>query len=337
MLKQKDLEAAVAAGIISEQQADELNDFAASRHAARSFAAGRDERFRLLGGFNDFFVAIGVVLLASGIWFGAAKFSSAAIYLVGIFALWALAEYLTAIRRLTAPSIAISIFLAIFAAMAASGLTGSTIFTSGAALATAALHYLRFRFPFTLAVAAVAGLMCILSAVGLDLTAGNGASYQTIFFFYGLALFAVAMWFDSSDTQRLTRRADKGFWLHLVAAPMIVHPLVRYVADRGQGNEGDAALLVVLIAALLAFIAVLIDRRALVVVSLGYLGGAIAYGVSQLSGSEETGATATLTLLFLGTIIIVLGVGWHQIRYRLMQLLPIASFKFYLPPVKEPT
>jgi hypothetical protein len=30
------------------------------------------------------------------------------------------------------------------------------------------------------------------------------------------------MWWDSSDRARLTRRSDVAFWLHLLAAPMIV-------------------------------------------------------------------------------------------------------------------
>ena len=41
----------------------------------------------------------------------------------------------------------------------------------------------------------------------------------------GLAVFALAMRFDLSDPKRQTRRTDIAFWLHMLAAPLIVHPL----------------------------------------------------------------------------------------------------------------
>ena len=346
MLKQKDLEAAISAGIISEEQADQLNDFAASRRKARGFAAGRDERFRLLGGFNDFFVAIGVVLLALGVWFGASNFKEPAAYIVGIFIMWGLAEYLTARMRLTAPSIVISIFLAIFAFLAAKGhvpLDGQLpdftrrLIAPSCALVMSALFYLRFRLPFALTVIAVTSLILLLSVFGFSFDGSDASRNQAIVFGFGLVLFAIAMWFDSSDTERLTRRADKGFWLHLVAAPMIVHPLVTNLARGGASSDGLAAMIVVAISALLALVALVIDRRALVVVSLSYLGAAIAYGVSELSGSTESSTNATFTLLFLGSIIVALGVGWHPIRGTLMRALPNFTLKQKLPPIKETT
>ena len=42
----------------------------------------------------------------------------------------------------------------------------------------------------------------------------------------GLAIFATAMKFDMSDRNRVTQRTDIAFWLHLLAAPLIVHSVV---------------------------------------------------------------------------------------------------------------
>src|SRR5438874_3733945 len=39
-----------------------------------------------------------------------------------------------------------------------------------------------------------------------------------------------AMAFDASDRERATRRADCAFWLHLLAAPLIVHSLIWLVS-----------------------------------------------------------------------------------------------------------
>ena len=41
----------------------------------------------------------------------------------------------------------------------------------------------------------------------------------------GIGVFLFAMWWDSSDPRRETRRSDVAFWLHLLSAPLIVHPI----------------------------------------------------------------------------------------------------------------
>lgn len=330
MLKQKDLEGAVGAGIITEDQLDALNEFAAKQRKARAFALGKDERFRLLGGFNDFFVANGVILLGAGL-----LLAGPAGYLLGMVLMWGLAEYLTGKLRLTAPSIVIAIFLVIlvWSACVHVGI-GKFIPTALATTIVAGLHYFRFRLPFTVSLIAVTGLTLLLSLFGAPLFESNNPLNQTIIFVYGLVVFGLAMWFDQSDTERITRRADKGFWLHLVAAPMIAHPLISYLSG-GTTGPGEAALIVLLVATVLATIALLIDRRALVIVSLSYLAGAITYGVTQLSNTESVHLKSMVTLLLLGTIIVVLGVGWHRLRRMLMHVLPDTNLKSYLPPIHE--
>ncbi len=343
MLKQKDLEAAVGAGIISQTQADGLNDFAAARRKPRSFAVGRDERFRLLGGFNDFFIAVGVVLLGIGLLSGWSEAYQVPLFILSIVAMWGLAEYLTGGLRLTAPSIVISIFLAIFAFWAVAAVFSDVLdlknfdlwlYPVSAATLMTALHYLRFRLPFSLFVGAFTLLLAIISgADALGLKAKDWSAWIALG--YGLIVFAVAMWFDSSDRERLTRRADSGFWLHLIAAPLIVHPLVSFVA-KDPATSGAGALLIIGMTGVLALIALLIDRRALVVVALSYLGGAIAYGVTQVTGASASGSTGVLfTLVFLGGVVIALGVGWRRIRGGLMRAIPDISFKHNLPPYAE--
>ena len=48
------------------------------------------------------------------------------------------------------------------------------------------------------------------------------------------------MSFDISDRERLTRRADCAFWLHLLAAPLIVHSVVSLVSEPLAGVVGRA-------------------------------------------------------------------------------------------------
>jgi hypothetical protein len=145
----------------------------------------------------------------------------------------------------------------------------------------------------------------------------------------GLGLFAAAMSFDIADRERVTRWADCAFWLHLLAAPLIVRSVMALVAvrlDDGQSyftqmNAG-LALAVVLTVAVLTVVAVLIDRRALLVSGLVYLGWAIGYA---LADAGRGGAfTLAATLVILGAIVLTLGVGWVALRRLLLPLLPPA-------------
>ena len=64
----------------------------------------------------------------------------------------------------------------------------------------------------------------------------------------GIGTFLFAMRWDGSDRARITRRSDVAFWLHLLAAPMIVHPVFTLLglndgnATIGEGLIVDAAL-----------------------------------------------------------------------------------------------
>lgn len=351
MLKRTDIDAAVAEDVLTQDQADALLRFAQERQSARVPESPGEDSFRLLAGFNDFFIAIGVLLLGIGLLyaFGSSWKSSGSILVpaVGLLLMWGLAEYLTGHLRLTAPSIVIVIFLAVFAFSAGIGFTtlleigglqrtlGTwSLVPTGLALLAACLHYWRFRFPFTWLVIALCGLALVLALVGFGskdlLRAARDLPW--VAFAFGLVTFAAAMRFDLSDPLRQTRKADSGFWLHLAAAPMIVHPLA---TNLRASDSGDGALWIVALSVVLTCIALLIDRRALVVAALSYLGGAIAYGLSQVASGRTT--SVLLTLVFLGVMIIALGTGWQRLRAGVMRCLPDHPFKSKLPPYDQAT
>ncbi len=340
MLRAEDVAEAVKAGIITQDQASALEGIAAQRHRSRLFAVGREERFRLMGGFNDFFIAIGVLLLgiALGSW-----------PIVGLVAMWGLAEYLTGKLKLVAPSILIVAMLATNAAALAGSFGASVAFA--ASLVVVGLHYWRFRLPFSLFVLALTGVGLVLSLVSAVATgplgiaeANVGSLLRIAALLLGVGVFAWAMSFDMSDPERLTLRADCGFWLHLIAAPLIVHslagplmshPLWPGMRATGQAEvTGSAVAVVVLLVFALSVIALIVDRRALLVAGLGYLGSALAYTLSKLAGSTPSYYLLP-TLLFLGVLIIVLGVGWRHIRSVLMSALSGETWKRNLPPYER--
>src|SRR3546814_13187607 len=77
------------------------------------------------------------------------------------------------------------------------------------------------------------------------------------------------MRWDTSDRERQTRRSDVAFWLHLLAAPMIAHPLFHWLGVTGGENIGvGAAVGVLLVYVALGIVALAIDRRALLVSAL---------------------------------------------------------------------
>ena len=114
-----------------------------------------------------------------------------------------------------------------------------------------------------------------------------------VFLTLGLAVFALAMWFDASDVTRQTRRTDIAFWLHLLAAPIIVHPILMSLVK--EGAPLLAAVQVIAAFLCLAAVALAVDRRAILVSSLLYL----AYAASELiaAAGMESAAFAAIALL----------------------------------------
>ena len=114
----------------------------------------------------------------------------------------------------------------------------------------------------------------------------------------------------------MTRRSDCAFWLHLLAAPMIVHSLISLVTPSFAQINNTIAGAILLIVAVLTVIAIAIDRRALLVSALIYIGIVIAYAPAP-GGRSEQGVVLFTTLVILGAFVITLGVGWQPLRKRL--------------------
>ncbi len=141
-----------------------------------------------------------------------------------------------------------------------------------------------------------------------------------LFLISGLLVFLLAMVFDMSDLDRVTRRTDIAFWLHLLAAPLIVHPLIATIAEHGTQLDTNAAVAILAIFLGFAIVSLIIDRRALLVSGLTYAG--LAFGtLLQKSGFSDTPAA---TLLALGSFILILSALWHPLREAVLKLLPAA-------------
>ena len=135
----------------------------------------------------------------------------------------------------------------------------------------------------------------------------------------GVGMFLFAMRWDSSDSARVTRRSDVAFWLHLLAAPMIVHPIFTLLGL----NDGNATiaegLVVVALYIALGITALAIDRRALLVSALAYVLFALQALFREFGAVE---LNVALTALVIGSSLLLLSAYWHQARVMIVRPLP---------------
>ncbi|WP_106639727.1 hypothetical protein [Allosphingosinicella vermicomposti] len=340
MYSESDLEAAVAAGAISPDTATRLRNFVAE---SRATPVVDEEHFRLLTGFNDIFVAIAATILLVAVgWIGnsippqievggPSPFTGV---LVAATA-WGLAEFFTLKRRMALPSI---LLLLAFVG----GVLGASFFTlalvigesrfennetlaalvaAGAAAVAAGgawLHWRRFRVPITVAAgtAALVGLTLALVASAIGNTAALRDVTLVCVLLLGIAVFLLAMWWDGSDPRRETRRSDVAFWLHLLAAPMIVHPIFSLMGLTDGNATAVEAGIVVLVYLVFVVAALAIDRRALLVSALAYVLWALTDLFERFGAVELSFA---LTAFVIGSALLLLSAFWHTARATIVR------------------
>jgi hypothetical protein len=209
---------------------------------------------------------------------------------------------------------------------------GGALAAASAAIAGGAawLHWRRFHVPITVAAgaAAVAGIIVGLLVAALGQNADQAKNtILGLVLFLGVGVFLFAMWWDSSDRARLTRRSDVAFWLHLLSAPMIVHPIFTLLGlNNGSASLGEG-LVVIALYVVLGFTALAIDRRALLVSALAYVLWALADLFKRFGAVE---LNIALTALVIGTALLLLSAFWHQTRAAIVKPLP-GSLRDKLP------
>lgn len=339
MFSEEDLEAGVTAGIFSPAQARDFRAFLDGRQAGAGEL--QEEHFRLLGGFNDIFVSIAILLVLMAVEqlasFGAAPVGGLVIAAVS----WAGSEFFTRRRRMALPSIVL--LLAFVGGLFWGGWhslvnlvpVGDNAWTgplAGALLAGAGafLHWKRFMVPITVAAGGLAAVMALIAAPLWVFPSLGNVAFGPLMFAGGLVLFLVAMAWDASDLLRRTRRSDVAFWLHLVAAPLMVHPVFGALGVSRTADFAGGALLAIGLYLLLALVALAIDRRALLVSALAY----VLYATSALfRAAGSLTASFALTALVIGSALLLLSAFWQKARSLLIGRLP-AGLKARLPEVR---
>lgn len=361
MYSEHDLQGAVAAGAISAEAAQALRD-----HVAASLLSpmADEENIRLVTSFNDVFVTIACLLV---IFSGVAAGMDGRAWLSGLLiavATWLMAEVFTRRRRMALPSIIVLVAFVVGLGLFAGGLVaqalpmhavpqrytgpdGQTITWNSferypwqdAAIALAAaiaggigaiVHWLRFRVAITIAAGTAALVLLLLAALAwaTDTPLNANPVLAPAAFACGLGVFAFAMRWDLSDRERRTQRADIAFWLHLLAAPLIAHSLFYWLGVLRPGQPtGAHAAGVLATYGVFALVALVVDRRALLV-------SALVYVLVALNGLLNTfgriGLNLAIATLFVGGALLALSVFWSPLRALVVRALP-ARWRARLP------
>ena len=355
MYSQTEIDEAVAAGAISPEAATALRAHIATE---RHLPTADEEQFRLITGFNDIFVSIAaaIMLFAVGFigqWIGQHSglvLEDGPSFLAPLFVAatsWGLALFFTAKRRMALPSILLLLSF-VFGVLATAGMVlalaigpaalennpqvTAIVGAASAAIAAVAawLHWKAFRVPITVAAgaASVAGIAValLIAVLGENIEQARNLVLGFVLLL-GIGTFLFAMWWDSSDRARLTRRSDVAFWLHLLAAPMIVHPIFSLLGlNDGNATIGEG-LVVILLYVVMGLTALAIDRRALLVSALAY----VLFALNQLfERFEAVELNVALTALVIGSALLMLSAFWHQARVLVVRPLP-ESLRARLP------
>lgn len=333
MYTDDDLTSAVKEGVLPEAQAQAFRDYVQKQ---RHMTIQDEEHFRLISGFNDIFVVIAAVLALVALgtlgntfapWLGGLLVAAAA---------WGMAEYFTLRRRMALPSIVLlgfclgGVFFAITHNLMTMDNPGSiSLLAFFATTLVAVAHWYRFKVPLTLAAGLAAFIGILVSALSM-VFAFSDTLLKVTLFGCGVLVFLLALRWDSRDRQRQTRQSDVAFWLHLLAAPLLVHPIFVTLADSDFDVSLTQALITLVLYLVLSAMSLILDRRALMVSALSYViyvFGALltSFGVVNLG--------AAIIGLVIGFGLLLLSVFWHPLRVQLMRMVP-EKIQLLVPPIR---
>ena len=340
-----DLDAAVRAGVIRSDQADELRRFdERQRHAP----GASEEKFAFISGFADVMAAVGILMVTITLMVilgSTLPIAWAAAPLV----CWRAAIFFTEKRRLMLCSFVI---FAVYAISCAGAVLTGALYATGSnpwthpdaapavayvlvASATSVACYAwwrRFQLPIAYAAFAVATVNIGVTAVRAIMPGLPSLGVDLVSAVCGPIMFVWAMWWDVSDVRRETVRSDVAFWLHIAAGFLLVKGamtlllgvngdaqswgrMFKQIADPTHGQAAAVLILFLIFAA----VALVIDRRSLLTSGMFY---AVPAMISLLGGVGVGGTAIAGSFLLCGLTLTFLAVRWNAIRAPLLRLLP---------------
>jgi hypothetical protein len=108
---------------------------------------------------------------------------------------------------------------------------------------------------------------------------------------------------------------------------MVVHPVMQNVMYGGSPGA-VAALLTFVLFALLSLVALTVDRRAMLVSSLLYLG----YAIFEMLKAGDALPSTSVAVLLVGAVVLGMSFAWRPLRAALLSILPATIAQRVPPP-----
>ncbi len=324
MISRQILQKAAEKEIIQNEQIEPLLIFIQQQEATKPGSVSQEEPLRFIRSFGDIFISLGVVLLVIAI---NMLPLSGYLYFIPVLGFIAMSEWLVRVRRLALPGITILLAILYFVNKAiAFDHQNATVLGIGILCLTSLLFYLRYKMPFSLLPLGAGLVAMAVIQIGVDVI-----QYPITIAGLGLLAFIIAMAFDIRDTQRKSHLSDCAFWLHLLASPLIVHGVMisMLFSNHEWLKAINAELFIVLFFAIFLLIALLLDRRAILVSTQIYM----IYALTQiLQGQFDSAQNIMIyVLMLLGFVVIFFGTYWYKTRSLVFGFLTGGVIARYIP------
>jgi hypothetical protein len=323
MISKNTLQQAAQQNIISKDQVEPLFKFIQNEQSS-THLTDKEEPLKFIRSFGDVFIALGVILLIVSINMTSL---SGYYYLIPAAGFIVVAEWLVRVRRLALPGIVILLGMLFFINKA---FTFNNEYATSLGLSiislSSLLFYLRYKMPFSLLPLCASLVGITIIQIGLDVVQN-----PVIFVVLGIIIFSIAMWFDSRDTKRQSHLSDSAFWLHLLAAPLIVHGamLSLLTSDQQYSSTIGNDILMILFFSGFFLTALFIDRRAMLVSTQIYA----IYALTQVLQSDLISSENVMiyVLMALGMFVIFFGTYWYKTRRIVFGLFANSKISQYVP------
>ena len=335
------LQKAIADGLLTADLADLLRAVESA-----DMTPDDPEQLRFISGFGDFLVVIGIILFTVGTGFLVGMAAPWVGGLMFALATWGVAEYFTRKRRIALASIVSALFFAFgtyltaLIALGTESLDASNVFGQSntfLALGFSAIslipYYIRFKTPIIPVI--FLGAIFLTGYTFFDKNPSDLGKIYTHYLapIFGIIILVYATRLDYLNPDRRGAQSDLAFWLHLLAASLIVHPVMSWSSfdyssvvndeiKRTLAYEIQSKIRLSIISIML-IIAILFNRRAIIVSALIYIYTSISILVDIDSMHYGVSVGVYVSILAVGSLILVLSIGWYPIRQILLRIVPL--------------
>ncbi len=284
----------------------------------------QEEPLRFIRSFGDVFITIGIILLVLAI--NMAELSGYS-YFIPVAGFVLVSEWLVRVRKLALPGIAILVAILYFVNKAIEfNHQEATTFGLAILSLTSLVYYLRYKMPFSFLPLTMGLVAIVIIQLGW-----NVMENPAIFAILGFIVFMVAMGFDILDTRRVSHLSDTAFWLHLLAAPLMVHGLMfSTLTSNIQWIQSiDAEIIIISFFILFFLLALLVDRRSMLISTQVYM----IYAATQLLPNmiSTTQNALMIVLMALGLFVLFFGTYWYLARRFIYSFLSKTVIARYVP------